>query len=1103
MIHLHTHSWFSFLAGGSSPEALAQRAAVLGQPALALTDRHGVYGAVRFAAACRRLGLRPVFGASVAVTPAPRQEPATLVLLVEDREGYANLCRLLSLSHRTPMSRPAPPEVASGRGQPEGASAWPGGPLAEPDHRQPSPLALADLEGLTAGLLCLTGGPEGHLSRLLAARRLNDGAVWLRALSALFPGSLYVELVHADRPGETVRLQREARLAREMGVPTVVSNAVRFATPADFARYDALTCVRLGLTVGDPHPERPVNDRASLCSAEDVARWLGPLEVDVLGALERTHEVASRCLLDLLPGEVTPPTALLPAGQNPDQFLRGLCEEALPRRYPEGAEKARQQMEHELTVVSELELSEFFLVVREVTHYARSQGIRNAGRGSAANSILAYLLGITTVDPIRHRLLFERFLHRGRKGMPDIDVDFDSDRREEVIAWMEQRFGADHCAMTATIQTYQLKGAVREMMKVLGWDLKTIDKLGRSISYWDTLEALRARRTELEEMLGGPTPLLDVLFKLVEGVLGCPRHLGLHNGGMVLTREPLACYSPVQTSAGGFREVQFDKDDVEALGLIKFDVLGLRMLAVLSEAVHLLGDSVTLEDLPLDDELTFELIRSGETMSLFQIESPGQMNLVARTQPLHFDDLIAQVALFRPGPLQGGMVHPYVLRRAGAAPVTYLHPVLEPVLADTYGIILFQEQVLEICHQFAGLSLEDADEFRRLMSKWRDPGNMQAMGQRFIDSAIEVHGCERAVAEEVFRQVSAFVGYGFCRSHAAAFALTVYHSAYLKAHHPAAYMAAVLEHKPGFFPMSTVLEEARRMGVRFLPVCAWRSGVRYALENGAVRIPLTQIHGFSRESALALVSQRQGTTLDELARAVPDLTRDHWQTLARAGAFDLHLPRREALWRVGLGGKPSTAKGNLGFKMNPRQRPVGPRGAGAARLQNQATRPRRPVQQELWVGPPDGELLPELAPLEEPLRVTWDYATQNLSTAGHPLSFHREALDALEVMPIGTLKRLPLQPPVVKAVAGLVIVRQKPPTARGMVFVMLEDETGRVQVAVAPPVFERFQQVVVRSPALWVRGKLEGSGSYRSLMVVEAANLEELLGRSIFTYDAM
>jgi error-prone DNA polymerase len=544
------------------------------------------------------------------------------------------------------------------------------------------------------------------------------------------------------------------------------------------------------------------------------------------------------------------------------------------------------------------------------------------------------------------------------------------------------------------------------------------------------------------------------------------------------------------------------------------------MLAVLTEAVAMqresTGQSVVLEELPLDDAATFELIRSGETMSLFQIESPGQMNLVARTQPLHFGDLIAQVALFRPGPLQGGMVHPYVLRRAGAAPVTYLHPVLEPILADTYGIILYQEQVLEICHQFAGLSLEDADEFRRLMSKWRDPGNMEKMGERFMRSAMEVHpDVDLELAREVFRQVSAFVGYGFCRSHAAAFALTVYHSAYLKAHYPAAYMAAVLEHKPGFFPMSTVLEEARRMGVRFLPVCAWRSGVRYQLEGDppAVRIPLTQVLGLTRASACFLAARRPerqfppaGAGLEELIRGVPELSCDQWQTLARAGAFDACLPRREALWRVGLGGQPSTARGDLTRRMHPQQRSVGPRGSGQARAANHAgaqkPAPLRPVQQELWLAPPDPELVPALSELEEPLQVTWDYATQNLSPHSHPLRFHRARLDQLQVTPVGRLKAMPLQPPAVLAVGGLVIVRQKPPTARGMVFVMLEDETGRVQVAVSPPVFERDQAVLVHSPALWVRGRLEGSGDYRSLMVQEAANLEQLLGRTLFTYDA-
>ncbi|MEW6283919.1 MAG: DNA polymerase III subunit alpha, partial [Candidatus Eremiobacterota bacterium] len=608
-----------------------------------------------------------------------------------------------------------------------------------------------------------------------------------------------------------------------------------------------------------------------------------------------------RCQVELLAEGVTPPTALLPPGTRPGPYLRELCEAALPRLYPRDDEAARRQFEHELAVVDSLDLCEFFLVVREVVEHARNRGIRCAGRGSAANSILAYLLGITSVDPLAHNLLFERFLHRGRKGMPDIDVDFDSERRDEVIAWMEERFGVEHSAMTATLITYQVKSAVREMLKVLGCDLEAIDHTGRLVSHWDDLDSLRQRRGELAASLGVSleSPLLSVLFSLVERVVGCPRHLGLHNGGMVLSRPPLSSFSPVQTSAGGVRELQFDKDDVEALGLIKFDVLGLRMLAVLSEA-EAMQPGLDLERLSLDDEPTFELIRSGKTLSLFQIESPGQMSLLSRTQPRHFRDLVAQVALFRPGPLQGGMVHPYVDRRLGRAPVTYPHPCLEPILADTCGIILFQEQVLEICHQFAGMSLEEADEFRRLMSRWRDPGCMREMGESFVRQAMERHAVPRELASEVFRQVSAFVGYGFCRSHAAAFARTVYHSAYLKAHHPAAYMAAVLEHHPGFFPLSTILEEARRLGVGVLPVDAWKSQVRWSLENSALRVPLTRVQGMSPAAAASLAEARQGCSSLEALLAAVDLPVDLWESLSRAGAFDSLMTRREALWRVGL-----------------------------------------------------------------------------------------------------------------------------------------------------------------------------------------------------------
>jgi error-prone DNA polymerase len=1060
VIHLNVRSWFSFLAGASSPEQLAQRAAQLGQPALALTDLHGFYGAVRFARACKAVGVRPLFGITLLIQ-YPQEKPFPLVFLAENRDGYADLCRLSSLYH-----------------QQGGLLHW---KQVQAHH-----------------VVVLTGGWQSRLDSLLP--QPGRARQWLHELRQRFPDSVYVEVAPNGRPGQRRRLEQLLQLAHQCELPSLLSNAVCYARPEHFARFDALTCVRLGITVGDPHPDRPVNDRAFLCSGEQLFEQICGERELFMKACEQTQRVALRCQLDLLPEFVTPPTALLPAGIEPDSYLRQLCLDGLAQRYPDRASQAERQLEHELSVVQELELAEFFLVVREVTEFARSRGIRYAGRGSAANSIIAYLLSITTVDPLRHRLLFERFLHRGRRGMPDIDVDFDSERRAEVIAWMEQRFGEEHAAMTANVNTYQVRGAMREMMKVLGWDSSRIDSVCQGIGPWDSLESLRARRAEVEQWVG-QTPLIEVLFALVEGLQHCPRHLSIHNGGVVLTRKPLSHFSPIQTSTGGYRQVQFDKDDVEALGLIKFDVLGLRMLAVLSEAVELheqdSGQRIDLDQLEMDDEPTYELIRSGQTMSLFQIESPGQMALLARTQPRNFNDLVIQVALFRPGPLQGGMVNPYLQRKAGQIETEFLHPSLASILADTHGIIVFQEQVLEICHQFAGLSLDEADEFRRLMSKWRDPGNMDAMGERFVEGARDLHGVSSELAWVVFRQVSAFVGYGFCRSHAAAFARTVFHSAYLKRHVPAAYMAAVLQHKPGFFPMSTILEEARRMGVKILPVCIFRSRQTYRVEGGAVRIPLTQVAEIHLHSADQIVAWSQSFEGEEdsdfvwqsLLSQVP-LDTEQWESLARAGAFDSFCPRRRALWRVGVG-RPSQARSGRPL------RATGGPGARLTRGRKSAASPRlKPLELDLYGHSEAAPDLPELRPLSGELQMTWDYATQGLSASGHPMVHHRQSLQALGASCIAELHRI--EPGRWVTLAGRVLLRQRPPTARGMAFLMLEDETGRLQIAATPTLFAQFEAILSRSPALLVKGKLEGTGAHRSVMLKQVEDLQQVLGTGLF-----
>ncbi len=1052
--HLHVRSWFSFGAGASSPATLAREAARHGHSALALTDWNTLAGAVRHARACREVGLHPVFGATVEV------EGADLVLLCADGEGYANLCDLLTRAHLR---------------------------AAQSGDRKHPQLHFNDLQGCMRGLFCSSGGHGGALSRLIAAKQFSKARAFACELAALFPGRFFVELVHHERAGDDEHLRLLLELAETLGLPTVATNAVRHATPPEYALFDALTCMRLGLSVGQNHPQRPRNARAFLCDEKRLLRLGLPPS-----SLANSDAIARECCVDLTPGEVTPPHALPPDGQSARAFLQHLCVQGLTARGMATSRAAKAQLRREVEVVCALELEEFFLVVREVVAFARSRGIRCSGRGSAANSLIAYLLGITEVDPLRHHLLFERFLHEGRKGMPDIDVDFETHRRSEVIAWMHERWGEEHTAMTANTVTFRLRSAVRDMGKVLGFPLSLLDGATKNLPSTGVQHA-REFRGELSEHLGEGVAL-DVLLGLCaalhDGQEACPRHLSLHSGGMVLSRLRLRHISPIQTSANGVRQVQFNKDDIERLGLIKFDVLGLRMLSVVTEATQLLesvGEAVPdVDNLADGDSATYDLIQRGQTLGVFQIESPGQWNLLARSQPECFDDLVAQVALFRPGPLQGNMVHPYIARRRGTAKVVYPHPCLEPVLRDTYGIILFQEQVLEVAHRFAGMPLQDADEFRRLMSRHRDRQEMEAMREKFIESAIDAH-CDTphpvslALASAVFDLMSKFVGYGFCRSHAAAFARTVYQSTYLKAHHPAAYMAAVLEHKPGFFPVHTLLEEARLLGVRVLAPCVIKSGVTYSLEHvegkSAIRVPLSQIETVSPERAARVVLERTSepfASLDDLFRRV-ELPPDAWHNLARSGALSAFGSRREVLWHLG-------------------------------RLQKLAPQKRSDQLAFDDLELPRDRIMLEVPSVEQ--HVAWDFATCHLTTGPHPLALKRAHLQKLGVKPLREL--FTLSPDQRVLVAGAVISRQRPPTAKGFCFLILEDESGRIPTALPPHLYQKFERVL-REPVLVVEGKLEAppedknggkAGIYRSILIEHIWSIDALLVSSTPAHGA-
>ncbi len=1055
---LHARSWFSFQNGGSSPAELALRAAQAEVPAVALTDRHGVYGAVRFQKACEEYGVKSIFGANLDVLPPdpedvkPKGEQsrgASLLLLAGSRTGYAHLCKILTEGHL--RSRDAP-----------GAT-------------------FEELFEHQEGLFCLTGTYCSRLWDLVAEERPAAARRWIEQLERVFGDRLSIEITNHLLPGDKKRMRRLQRLAEETGVPLVATGDVRYATPEHHARYDLLTCIREGISVFDSHATRPKNAEAHL-RAEQSRRRLIPYPQ----AWARAREVAGACEVDLLPEALTTPEARYESEAPPEAHLRSVCEAALREKYaPDRRPGAKQQLDEELSTIEDLQIGEFFLVVREIVEEARSRGIRCAGRGSAANSIVAYLLGITGVDPIEHDLLFERFLHRGRKGTPDIDVDFDSDRRDEVIHWMEKRFGVEQTAMTATVVTYRLRSALRETAKALGWPLSEINELTAAVPRRNA-SRVTEYRDRIEQHLG-ESALTDTLVKMTASLDECPRHLGLHSGGMLLSRTPLPNYTPVQVSANGVRMAQFDKNDVEALGLVKFDVLGLRMLSTLSETRELLarheGKDLDLDSLPTDDTRTFNLIRAGKTIGCFQIESQGQVHLLAKHQPRTFHDLITEVSLFRPGPLQGNMVAPYVRRRRGKEPVTYDHPSLEPILKDTYGIILFQEQVLEVVHQFAGMSLEKADDFRDLMSDFRDPEEMEEMRSDFVEGAIETHRVSRETANEVFDKISGFVGYGFCRSHAAAFAKTVYQSAYLKAHYPAAFMAALMQHRPGMYSQMTLEEEARRFGVEIRGPDINRSGVRFDLEpradeedergRWAIRKPLSAVDQVSPEDAQSIVWAR----LKEPFESAEDLygrvqlDADAYEQLARSGALDrISGSSRKALWEVGV-----------------LQKRAGPPGAG----QEQPTLFETPIVSEADI--PD---LPELGPAE---RLEWDLDTHRAART-HPLTLARRALQDLEVRPIETCYRFgravslaPGDPPPRLTVAGLAILRQRPSTASGVTFLTLEDETGFIQCVVYPQVWSTYQHELTAGQVI-VRGKLQVEGNWRGLIVEEAWRLNGIFG---------
>jgi error-prone DNA polymerase len=995
---LCTHSTFSLGEGTARPTTLVRRAAELGYEALALTDTLNVTGGAELFQAAREAGLRALIGATLPVRVD--DETYSLVAIAASRTGYGTLNELITHAH------------------------------ARPERDLPWPVLLSH----TRDLVVLTGGRQGLPARLLARRRVSELERLMRELRGAFPERLFVQLFHDRLPWDARRARVLRRFAQSLSLPVVAAPEVRYADPEHYRLYDALVCARLGISVQEPHPARPQNDAGAMPSPEEAHARLPFPEAAVNAAW-----VAEQAAFDLLPERLVTPAARVPAGLTPEAHLERRCYEALLSRYEGDAlGVARRKLEEELATVRALGLAEFFLVAAEVTDYCRAHGILAAGRGSAAASICCYLLGITQTDPVRHDLLFERFLHTGKAAMPDVDIDISSARRDEVIAWVEARFGEATEAMVSNKITYRLPLAIQDLGRALGLPPELRTRLSRSLGRdFRHLSPSRAREAAVafDEVLGD-APAKEALLGLLTSMEPAhTRHLAPHSGGVVLAREPLTHYAPLERSSGGIKLIQLDKDDAEALGLIKLDLLGLRMLSALErareEVFRLEGTWLDLATLP-DDPRVWDLISQGATMGLFQVESPSQAHTSRVMRARTLRDLAHQIALIRPGPIQSGTVHPYLRRRQGLEPVTYWHPSLEPILGKTYGVLLFQEDVLRIAVHFAGMTWIQADRFRKKVSGFRDLADIEPDRLRFVDGAMHHVGATREEAERVFDAVKSYQGYGFAESHAWAFAIHAYASGWLRVHYPAEYLAAIMTEEPGMWSQSTKRHEARAWGVPFLPLDVNRSGVHFRVERAsragrpvkAVRPPLPAVTGVSTDTARELVLERlrRGpyASIDDLYGRVA-LARPVLEVLVQAGAFDALHERREALYRVGV----------------------------LAGSQPAGTTP-------LFTVP---EPTPELAPLTTEEQLVWDMRTSRFSTLElHPLDLARDQLAELGAVSLGETRRRARAQRV--RTAGLVVSRQRPPTAKGFAFFVIEDGSTRAQLIISPDLWDAHRALL-------------------------------------------
>ncbi len=1112
---LHCHTYYSFLDGVSSPETLLERAAALGMPALAITDHDGLYGAVVFWRAARALGIRPVIGAELSLAHGSH-----LTLLAETQAGYANLCRLISLGHLRRRGETFP-----------GLPTAPASPLPPPPSPArgrdiPLPLGIEDLATHSAGLLCLSGCRQSTVSQAILAgdeERARRAALRLRAIFGR--DRLWIELQHHWLPDDALLNAGLLAVAAWAGLDVVATNDVHYVAGEEHRLHDVLTATRHNLRLAELGTLQRPNSEYYLKGEQEMAA----LFAEHPAALAATQAIAERCSVSLdfskregglssrrLPGFPARTDDFphgIPPGETAFSFLHGLCHQGLRAKYHPVTPQAMRQLAHELSVIEATGLADYFLIVWDIVRFSRSQGIRCQGRGSAANSLVAYLLGITPVDPLRYDLLFERFLSDRTDTMPDIDIDFAADRRDEVITYVYECYGVDHAAMVCNVVTY------RERLAAIDWERAFGEKMEGPESETVSRATSQASFTHHHHAARNTIPASPTLS--ASSLVGLPRHISVHVGGILITAQPLVEVVPLQPAAKpGIVVAQWNKDSVEDAGLIKIDLLALRTLGMVTEICQLIdkrfpapgpdgptrpaggkpvepddwavpprdaAGEIDLDALSLDDPAVYRLLLEADTIGAFQVESRAQSQMLPRLKPTCFSDIIIQVSIVRPGPIQGGMVHPYLRRRAGLEPVTYLHPRLEPILKETLGVIIFQEQVIRVAVALAGFTPGEADMLRRAMSRSRSAEAMDALRERFIAGAL-ANSVELRVAEEAFSQLQGFATYGFCKSHAAAFALVAYQTLWLKAHYPAEFYCALLNQQPmGFYSPEVVVNDARHHGLTIQrPDVNWsldectleadltpqppslkRKGERSAglgERSPALRLGLRYLHGLGEAGRTRLLAARDAGPFMDLAtfcrrtRLPRPLIRD----LIRAGALD------------------SLAGGPQGSSL-----PAGRRSPPNARRQMLWALGDLHYEEEALLEEPATPV--DLPSLEEGEALSWDYELLGLSPDDHPLRLWRARLAARGVLTAAELADQPAGRLV--QVAGLAVVRQAPPTAKGHLFITLEDETGLANLIIRPDLYQREEATLHNSSVLLVAGIVQREGKALSLLVRQVLRL--------------